>query len=61
MVIGGLIIDSQEVGEFNETMQRFRTEQRMYSELKWTKVTNQKLSQYKRFVDYFFALNNTDN
>jgi len=60
MIIGGLIIDSAEVNEFNLTMQMFRNEQRMYSELKWTKVTNQKLLQYKRFVDYFFALNNTD-
>src|SRR5256885_6993421 len=32
----------------------------MKSELKWSKVTNQKLKEYKRFVDFFFALNNTD-
>jgi len=32
----------------------------MKSELKWSKVTNQKYDQYKRFVEYFFALNNTD-
>jgi len=32
----------------------------MFAELKWTKVSNQKLPEYKRFVEYFFALNNTD-
>lgn len=61
MVIGGIIIPSDSVNEFSQTMQKFRTEQKMFAELKWSKVTNQKLSEYKRFVEYFFALNNTDN
>lgn len=61
MVIGGTIIPSSNVGQFTQTMQKYRAEQRMFSELKWSKVTNQKLTEYKRFVEYFFALNNTDN
>ena len=61
MVIGGTIIPSGNVEQFNKTMQKYRTEQKMFSELKWSKVTNQKLAEYKRFVEYFFALNNTDN
>lgn len=61
MVIGGTIIPSDNVEQFNKTMQEYRTEQKMFSELKWSKVTNQKLTEYKRFVEYFFALNNTDN
>lgn len=61
MVIGGTIIPLNNVEQFNETMQKYRTEQKMFSELKWSKVTNQKLAEYKRFVEYFFALNNTDN
>jgi hypothetical protein len=61
MVIGGTIIPSSNVEQFNRTMQKYRTEQKMFSELKWSKVTNQKLAEYKRFVEYFFALNNTDN
>ena len=61
MVIGGIIIPSDSVDEFSQTMQKYRTEQKMYAELKWSKVTNQKVTEYKRFVEYFFALNNTDN
>jgi hypothetical protein len=60
MVLGGIIIPSENVDQFNKTMKQFRIEQKMFSELKWSKVTNQKLSEYKRFVEYFFALNNTD-
>lgn len=60
MVIGGIIIPSDNVDGFNKTMEKFRLETKMFSELKWTKVTNQKLSEYKRFVEYFFAMNNTD-
>ncbi len=61
MVIGGTIIPLNNVEQFNKTMQKYRTEQKMFSALKWSKVTNQKLAEYKRFVEYFFALNNTDN
>jgi hypothetical protein len=60
MVIGGLIINAETVEKFNNTIQKFRIEQKMFSELKWTKVSNQKIDQYKRFIEYFFALNNTD-
>ena len=60
MLLGGIILPATNVEVFNETMRKFRSEQRMFAELKWTKVTNQKLEQYKKFVDYFFALNNTD-
>lgn len=60
MVIGGIIIAEEHVGLFNQTMENFRQEENMRAELKWPKVTNQKLSKYLRFVDYFFALNNTD-
>jgi len=60
MVLGGLIIDAAEVNGFNDTMKKFRDEQNMHAELKWQKVTNQKLKQYKRFIEYFFALVNTD-
>lgn len=60
MVLGGIIIPANNVAEFNQTMFKFRIEQNMKAELKWTKVSNQKLLQYKRFMEYFFALNNTD-
>ncbi len=60
MVLGGIILRSTFTDKFNETMKNFRHEQNMMAELKWTKVSNQKIQQYKRFVDYFFALNNTN-
>lgn len=60
MVLGGLVIraDSEEV--FNETMEKYRELTNMKAELKWSKVSVQKLSEYKTFIDYFFALNNAD-
>lgn len=60
MVLGGIIIPQETINTFNLTMQKFRDEQKMHAELKWSKVSEQKVSEYKRFVDYFFALNNTN-
>jgi hypothetical protein len=60
MVLGGIVIRAKMVDSFNSTMTKFREEENMKSELKWSKVTTQKLKEYKRFVDFFFALNNTD-
>lgn len=60
MVIGGIIIPQENVDAFNQTMEKFRQEENMWAELKWSKVTNQKLSSYLRFVDYFFEQNKTD-
>ena len=48
------------VADFAGTIQAFRHEQGMFAELKWTRVSSQKLPQYRRFVEYFFALNNTN-
>lgn len=59
MVLGGLILNAEDVPVFDETIKYFRNETKMFAELKWTKVSNSKLPIYKRFVDYFFALNNT--
>lgn len=57
MAIGGIIILEQNLKSFNASMARFRTEQKMTAELKWTKVSNQKLAEYRRFVDFFFEVN----
>lgn len=59
MVLGGIIIPADNLDSFNASMQQFRTEQRMFAELKWSKVSNGKLAEYKAFVDYFFSLNTT--
>jgi hypothetical protein len=60
MVLGGIIIPSGNVAGFDKSMQKFRAEQNMHAELKWTKVSKQKIDQYRRFIDYFFAQNNAD-
>jgi len=60
MVLGGIIIPSTSVEQFNATMRKFRDEERMFAERKWSKVSNHKISEYKRFAEYFFALNNND-
>jgi len=60
MVLGGILITQVFVSEFDATMLKFRAEQKMTAELKWKKVSPGKLNEYKRFIEYFFALNNSD-
>jgi hypothetical protein len=60
MVLGGLIIEAASVPRFDVEMSKFREETRMFSELKWTKVTDQKIKQYMSFVRYFFLLLRAD-
>lgn len=60
MVLAGIILDRSEVHSFEETMVGFRRETRMTAELKWGRVSNAKLPEYRRYIDYFFALNDTD-
>jgi hypothetical protein len=58
MVMGAAIIRRDNLQVFNDTMSKYRTDTKMPYELKWSKVNSQKLTEYKIFVDYFFALNN---
>ena len=60
MILGGLVIHQDQLDEFNATMTDFRHEINMHAELKWSKVSNGKIAEYRRFIDYFFALNNTN-
>jgi hypothetical protein len=50
MVLGGLIVASGNVPVFESAMADFCRETRMFAELKWSKVTNQKYDEYRRFV-----------
>lgn len=61
MVLGGTIMNNTDVPTFSSTMKKFRKENEMHAELKWSKVSEQRINEYKRFMEYFFALNNTDN
>ncbi len=60
MILGGTIIRSNYLEIFNETMAKFRHDLNMKMELKWSKVSKNKLNEYKTFIDHFFALNNSD-
>jgi hypothetical protein len=53
-VVGGLCLRSARIPEVHASLQRFRETHNMRGELKWTKVTDQKVEQYRAF----FALNN---
>lgn len=60
MIFSGIIIPEKTVDVFEKTMKKYRNQTNMHSELKWSKVSKQKLNEYKVFIDFFFALNNTD-
>jgi hypothetical protein len=60
MVLGGIIIPKENIPAFNATMANYRARYNMHSELKWSKVKQQKIEEYKGFIDYFIALSNTN-
>ncbi|MBK9671493.1 MAG: hypothetical protein IPO70_04410 [Bacteroidetes bacterium] len=53
MILGGIIIPNHQLEEFNATMAKYRIDERMVSELKWSRITNQYQEKYKKFIDYF--------
>jgi len=57
-VVGAICLQSAFIPQVHASIQQFRDNHNMHSELKWAKVSNQKLSEYKALVEYFFALNN---
>lgn len=56
MVIGGLIVSREHEVRVQQAVQSYRIDNQMYAELKWTKVSDQKLTEYQRLVDLFFSL-----
>ena len=56
MVIGGIITARENETRFSEAMTLYRQSHRMFSELKWTKVSDQKLPEYRALMDLFFSL-----
>jgi len=57
MVIGGLISTRENEASFAQTMNLYRQSNKMFSEIKWTKVSDQKLKEYLALVDLFFSVN----
>lgn len=54
MVIGGIWIPAQNVNDLDNEISEYRTKYNMYNELKWGKVSNGKLNEYKYFIDIIF-------
>lgn len=60
-VVGGLCMHRSTAEEVYASITKYRDDHNMRSELKWSKVSNQKLKQYLALVGLFFALNNTNH
>lgn len=54
MVYGGIITAADNVAEFDALLGQWRNDKKMHGELKWTKVSKNKLQHYKSLVDLFF-------
>lgn len=59
-VVGGICIHKNSISEVHDAIREYRKTANMNAELKWTKITNQKVEEYQELVDYFFALNSTN-
>jgi hypothetical protein len=59
MVIGGILVQREHEHRLRTALQQFRNEQQMRAELKWTKVSNQKLAQYQALVELYFRFSST--
>lgn len=57
MVFGGIITTAKNVELFDKAMQLYREGQNMMAEIKWGKVSDKKLNEYKALIDLFFSLN----
>jgi hypothetical protein len=57
MVIGGVILTREMEAQFAQTMSLYRAGNKMNSEIKWVKVSSQRLQEYQALMDLFFSLN----
>ncbi len=59
-VVGGICMHKSTVQTVYKTLSEYRELFNMKAELKWSKISDQKETEYKWLVDYFFALNNSN-
>lgn len=59
-VVGGLLMRSNRAAEVYSSLEKYRFDHSMRSELKWSKISNQKLDNYISLIDLFFALNSSN-
>jgi hypothetical protein len=57
MVLGGLITLREHEEAFQKAMLLYRQSNQMWAELKWTKVSDQKINEYFALMDLYFSLN----
>ena len=55
MVYGGIVIPSRDTAKFDAEVNAWRARSNMTGELKWTKVTDQRLPKYRSLLDLYFA------
>ncbi|MEA2029262.1 MAG: DUF3800 domain-containing protein [Campylobacterota bacterium] len=55
MVIGGICCDSEQVAYINRYIKHLKHKHNANSELKWTKLNNNKREFYKELLEFFFA------
>lgn len=59
-VVGGLCMHKTTAQSVYASLREYREKHKMFSELKWSKISDQKVEQYAALVDLFFALNNNN-
>ena len=57
MIIGGIISLREDEQRLAEAMTLYRDSQNMHAEIKWTKVSDQKFTEYRALIDLFFSVN----
>ena len=60
-VVAGMCMHRNTAHQVYASIAKYRKDHNMMSELKWTKVSNQKVYEYKALVELFFALNNSNH
>lgn len=58
--MGGVCIHRDAIATVRSNIQAYRDRHKMQAELKWSRVSNQKVEEYKALIDYFFWLNSVD-
>jgi hypothetical protein len=57
MALGGIIVPAAAISGIEAMASAYRHKHRMHAELKWSRVSEKKYSEYQQFVDHFFDLN----
>ena len=56
MLFSGICVFQHSIDDVEDLIKKFKDKNNMHKELKWQKVSKNKIEEYKRFVDLFFDL-----